>query len=180
MNKLLLIALIILPTTLFAQRKLQFIGENIDFELNKRTFSINGIYYFLNNTESEIERTILFPFSDNADSLHVIRTYNLSYLRNIDYKQQDNAISFKINVLPNDTVKINIAYTQKAEIKNVYILKSTQTWGEALKKASYSLTVDSSVLLDSLSLKPDEFKNNTYYWEKSNFYPDDNFKIWIK
>lgn len=180
MNKLVLITLIILPSILFAQRKLQFIGENIDFEINEKTFSTNGIYYFSNNTESEIERTILFPFSDKADSLHIIRVYNLSYLKNIVYIQQDNAISFKINILPSDTIQVNIAYTQKTEIKNVYILKSTQTWGEPLKRAFYSLKVDSTVLLDSLSLKPNTFKNRTYYWEKFNFYPDDNFIIWIK
>jgi hypothetical protein len=180
MNKLMLITLLILPTILFAQRKLQFIGENIDFEINEKTFSTNGIYYFLNNTESEIERTILFPFSDQADSLHIIRVYNLSYLKSIVYKQQDNAISFRINILPNDTIRVNIVYTQKAENKNVYILESTQTWGQPLKRAFYSLKGDSTVLLDSLSLKPDTFKNNTYYWEKFNFYPNDNFTIWIQ
>ena len=163
-----------------AQLKLEFIGEKIDFAINSNRFSINGIYYFSNSSEQEIKQTILFPFSKNTDSIIVKRVYNLSYSKNLSYQDLKNAIAFKILVLPKDTVKVNIAYSQNTVKENIYILESTQTWGQALKKADYSLTFDTSVQIDSMSLKPDSLDNNVFYWKRQDFYPNENFKVWIK
>lgn len=163
-----------------AQQKLGFIGERIDFVINSSRFSINGIYYFSNISEQEIRQTILFPFSKNTDTIAVERIYNLSYAENISFQKFENAMAFKILVLPKDTVIVNIAYSQKTVKENTYILKSTQTWGQALKSAAYSLTFDTSVQIDSLSLKPDSLINGVYFWNKQDFYPNEDFKVWIK
>lgn len=180
MSRLTLILFFLIPTSLFAQQKLKFIGESIDFAINSKRFTINGIYYFANNSEQEIKQTILFPFAKNTDSIVTKRVYNLTYSEMLSYHEFENSIAFKIHVLPKDTVKINIAYSQNTVKENIYILESTQTWGHALKKAYYSLTFDTSIQIDSLSLKPDYLENNVYYWEKKNFYPKENFKVWIK
>jgi len=179
MSRLFLIFLFV-PLNLLAQHKLEFIGEKIDFAINRDRFSINGIYYFLNSSEQEIKQTILFPFSKNTDSIIVKRVFNLTYSENLSFQELNNAVAFKVLVLPNDTVKVNIAYSQNTVKENIYILESTQTWGQALEKADYSLEFESSVLIDSLSLKPDTLINNVYLWRKLDFYPNDNFKIWIK
>lgn len=179
MSRLVLMFFLI-PVSLLAQQKLEFIGERIDFAINSARFTVNGIYYFANNSEQEIKQTILFPFSKNTDSLTVKRVYNLTYSENLSYQELENAVAFKLLVLPMDTVKINIAYSQNKVRENIYILESTQTWSQALKKADYSLTFDTSVQIDSLSLKPDYLDNNVYYWKKQNFYPNENFKVWIK
>ena len=174
------ILLLVVPVCLPAQEKLQFIGERIDFTINKSTFTINGIYYFLNNSDKEIRQNILFPFAKNTDSVAFKRVYNLTYAKHLVFKVLNNAIVFEINVLPKDSVKVNIAYSQKAARENIYILKSAQTWGHALKSASYSLTYDPLVQIDSLALKPDSLVDNIYYWSKLDFYPDKDFKVWIK
>ncbi|HOG19809.1 MAG TPA: hypothetical protein PKW37_05155 [Salinivirgaceae bacterium] len=179
MNRLALILLLVVPINIFAQREFEFIGESIDFAINSERFEINGIYYFLNNSEQEIRRTILFPFARNTDSVVVKRIYNLTYLRNIDYQQLENAVAFSLIAQPKDTVKVNIAYSQNSVRENIYILETTQMWGQALKKAEYSLTFDTSVQIDSLSLKPDSLSNNVYYWKREDFYPNENFKVWI-
>ncbi|NBC84531.1 MAG: hypothetical protein GVY19_14280 [Bacteroidetes bacterium] len=163
-----------------AQQKLEFIGEKIDFAINSDRFSINGIYYFSNSSEQEIKQTILFPFSKNTDSVTVKRVYNLTYSENLSFQELENAVAFKILVLPKDTVKINITYSQNTVKENIYILKSTQTWGQALKRADYSLTFDTSIQIEKLSLKPDSLENNVYYWKRKDFYPNENFRIWIK
>ncbi|MEA4841127.1 MAG: hypothetical protein VB110_09005 [Bacteroidales bacterium] len=180
MIRLITILSFFIPINLLAQQKLQFIGERIDFAINKERFSINGIYYFLNNTEVAIRQNILFPFPKEADSLIVKRIYNLTYSEKLSFQQLNNAVAFKIVVLPKDTVKVNIAYSQNTDKENIYILESTQTWGKALKRADYSLTIDTSVQIDSLSLKPDSLINNIYYWDIQDFYPNNNFRVWIK
>jgi hypothetical protein len=180
MNRLILILFFLIPISLLAQQKLEFIGERIDFAINSDRFLINGIYYFSNNSEQRIKQTTLFPFSKNTDSVTVKRVYNLTYSENLGFQELKNAVAFNIIVLPKDTVKINISYSQNTVKENIYILESTQTWGQALKQADYSLTFDTSVQIDSLSLKPDSLTNNVYFWNKQDFYPNENFKVWIK
>ena len=180
MNRLVLILFFTVPINLLAQQKLEFIGERIDFAINSERFAINGIYYFTNSSEKAVKQTILFPFAKNTDSIIVKRVYNLTYSQNYNYQELENAIAFKILVLPKDTVKVNIAYSQNTIKENIYILESTQTWGQALQKADYSLTFDSSVQIDSLSLKSDTLDDNVYYWKRQDFYPNENFKVWIK
>lgn len=180
MIRLITILIFIIPLNSLAQPKLQFVGESIDFAISKEQFSVNGIYIFSNSSESEIKQTILFPFAEGADSLIVKRIFNLTYSENLNFQQLNDAVAFKIVVLPKDTIKVNIAYSQNTEKENVYVLESTQTWGKALKRADYSLTIDSSVQIDNLSLRPDTLINNVYYWNKQDFYPNDDFKIWIK
>jgi hypothetical protein len=180
MNRLFLILSFAAPINLLAQQKLEFIGERIDFAINSERFTINGIYYFANNSEQKIKQTILFPFAKNTDSIIVKRVYNLTYSENLSYQELENAIAFKFLILPKDSVKVNIAYSQNTVKENIYILESTQTWGQALKKANYSLTFDTSVQIDSLSLKSDSLDDNVYYWKRQDFYPKENFKVWIK
>jgi hypothetical protein len=180
MNKFLLILLIQIPILLSAQNKLQFIGENIDFEINTSRFSTNGIYNFANATNQEINQTILFPFAHGADSIIVKRVYNLSYNQNLSYQMVGEGITFNFFVLPGDTVAVNISYSQATELENIYVLKSTQTWGEPLQTAKYSLTYDESVGIDSLSYKPDYKEGNVYYWNKKEFFPNEDFKILVK
>jgi len=180
MSRLLLTLSFVIPINLLAQKNLEFIGERIDFAINSNRFSVNGIYYFSNNSEQEIRQTILFPFSKNTDSISVKRVYNLTYSENLSFQELDNAVAFKVLVLAKDTIKVNIAYSQKTVKENIYILESTQTWGQALKRADYSLAFDASVQIDSLSLKPNSLDNNVYYWKRQDFYPNENFKVWIK
>jgi len=181
MSRLILLAFIIMPLLLPAQNKINFINEKIDFSIDNKYFIVNGIYCFYNNSDKEIRQTILFPFSETADSLQIKRVYNLTYLKNIFYKRlNNNSIIFKVVVLPKRTVDVNIAYSQKTDKENTYILKSTQTWGKPLQKAEYSLSVDNSVVIDSLSVKPDSLSNSIYYWSKTNFYPNKDFTVWIK
>jgi hypothetical protein len=172
--------MIIFPHFAIAQEKLDFISENIDFSINSQHFTVNGIYSFVNYSENESYHSIIFPFSNNADSVIVKKVFNLTYNKNIVYQKINNCIAFNMIVIPKDTVNINISYSQKTQKENTYILESTQTWHKPLQTVAYSLSFDNSITIDSLSLKPDTLINNVYYWGKTNFYPNENFKIWIK
>jgi hypothetical protein len=180
MNKLVLVLFLIIPINIFGQDRLEFVKESIDFNIDNKRFSVNGIYSFFNNSPRFITQTIMFPFAKNTDSINVKRIYNLTYSESIGFSRKDNAIVFKISVLPKDTVMVNIAYSQKTVTENIYVLKSTKTWGKPLINANYSLTVNTSVNVDSLSLKPDLFRNSVYHWQIDSFYPDDDFKVYIK
>ena len=80
---------------------------------------------------------------------------------------------------PADTVYINIAYTQTLLKNNVYILRSTKSWGKPLQKAQYALTVHDSLSIESISYPTDSQKDNVYYWEKQNFLPSKDFEVML-
>ncbi|NOU46114.1 MAG: hypothetical protein HOO86_03525 [Bacteroidales bacterium] len=180
MIRALLLVFVQLPLLLTAQNRFQFIAEKIDFTLNASRFSTNGIYEFVNNSDHELEQAIVFPFSIHADSVLVKRVYNLTYNKFINFQQNNHSIVFRMTILPTDTVKLNLAYSQKTGIENVYILRSTQTWNKPLQKAVYSLSYDDSIDIDSVSLQPDSIVGHVYYWAKTNFFPKDDFTVRIK
>lgn len=180
MNRTILIIFLYLPLHLIAQDKIQFFNENIDFSLNEKEFSVNGLYTFINSNEQSINQVILFPFAKETDCIFIHNVYNLTYDTKINFQKTREGIIFKLFIFPGDTIVLNVAFSQLTCNENVYILESTQTWSDPLYEANYSLTYDSSVKIDSLSLKPDTLINNVYYWNKTNYYPKKNFIIWIE
>lgn len=165
---------------LFAQERLQFVGEKIDFSINMSKFSINGIYVFSNNSNIEISQTILFPFAKNVDSLYVKRVFDLTNNQNISFKYVADGIFFQFVVIPGDTVSINISYSQMTKAENVYILTSTKMWNSPLKFAEYSLTFENDISIQNVSFKPDSIEGNVYYWRKYDFLPSEDFHVSIK
>ena len=182
MTKLLysVLFLILFPNLIIAQGSLEFVSERIDFSIDSDLFTVNGIYVLANTSDRPIHQRILFPFSGNSDSVDVKRVFNLSYGAELEFSKVNKGITFRMVVMPGDTVYLNIAYDQKTERENTYILESTQLWGKPLQRADFSLSFDNSVTIDSLSLKPCAFINNKYYWYKTDFFPGENFTVRIK
>jgi hypothetical protein len=170
----------IFPIHVSAQNTLDFVGESIDFEIDGQEFAVNGIYYFVNRSPSALNQAMLFPFPESADSVVVDRVYNLTYSRNVPYRTANNAITFKLIALPGDTVMVNIGYSQRTLKENMYILESTRTWKKALQYAEYSLVTGKSIRVDSFSIAPDTLLDNVYRWTKKDFYPGENFIVWIE
>ncbi|MBN2485356.1 MAG: DUF4424 family protein [Bacteroidales bacterium] len=180
MNKILLFFACALPASMFSQTGIGFISESIDFTVSPDKFSVNGIYTFVNYSQKVTRQGILFPLPKNIGACNIERVFNLTGSENIDYRVHKNQILFRLMVFPGDTMLVNISYSQKTDKENCYILQSANTWGKPLQSAKYSLSVIEPVRLDSLSMVPDRFSNNTYFWEKNNFVPDTDFIVWIK
>ena len=180
MNKFILFFFLLVTLYISAQKRLDFIEEKIDFKIDSERFYVNGIYYFINHSDTTIRQAILFPVQKESDSVVVKRVYNLTYNENIHFSYLNHAISFRFSMLPNDTLKINIAYSQKTDKENIYILETTQAWGKPLEQADYALTFDDSVTIEKLSLKPDTLIGNVYYWSMKEFFPNENFKVVVQ
>jgi hypothetical protein len=180
MNKFLGLLLFLSPLLLCSQNSLRFVGERIDFEIDRAHFTTNGLYFLANVSDRGMERVIIFPFAENADSINVKHVFNLKTKHKVDFNLLPGAISFSLYFAPHDTIGVNVFYTQKTGPENIYILESTQAWGKALKSAKYSLQVDASVVVDGFSYPPDSQDGNVYYWDKKDFYPKENFKVFIK
>ena len=173
---------VILPV--YAQEKISFFEEHIDFELDSIYFSINGIYSFYNSSDKEVYQRIIFPFAVETDQIDSISVINLNDLSQVQFQHLKKAIVFNINMLPHDTLDVNIFYRQKTTEKNIYIITSTQAWKQPLEKAVYTLTTSLPVNEEKFSYSFDskEIVNGRilYRWEKINFMPDKEFDIVVK
>lgn len=166
-----------------AQNTVSFFEEHIDFSLENNYFTINGIYSFASKTGNSEVQQIIFPFDNETDLIDSIRIFNLNTFRNIEFKRLKNSVYFKISVPANDTVDLNIFYRQKISKTNKYIITSTQSWGQPLKKAVYTLTTDTNLKIKSFTYEPnsDRITNNkkVYLWEMQDFMPKNDFIITI-
>ncbi|MDD4971283.1 MAG: hypothetical protein PHT07_17780 [Paludibacter sp.] len=164
-----------------AQQPVSFFEEHIDFVLDSVCFSINGIYSFHNASKLQVNEHIVFPFADKTSGIDSIRIVNLNTLKKVPFTRLESSVSFEFSLLPNDTVDLNIFYSQKAAIKNTYIITSTQTWGKPLETAVYSLTTPTDLLIKSLSYTPDSIAEDhgkrVFMWERHQFMPVRDFEI---
>ncbi|GHU73040.1 hypothetical protein FACS189413_16990 [Bacteroidia bacterium] len=167
-----------------AQPKISFFEEHIDFELDSIYFTVNGIYSFRNLTDKANNQCIIFPFAVETPQIDSINIINLNNLSRISFLHLKKAVAFEINLLPYDTVDVNIFYKQQTVEKNTYIVTSTQSWRRALKKAVYTLT--SALPIDesrfSYPFISKEIRDNKmfYHWEETDFMPDKEFEVFIK
>jgi len=167
-----------------AQERISFFEEHIDFELDSVYFSVNGIYSFHNPTDKKVDQRIIFPFAVETDQIDSISIINLNDLSRIQFRYLKKSVVFNVNMLPQDTVDVNIFYKQKSVEKNTYIITSTQSWKQPLKKAVYTLTTSLPMNEKEFSypfLSKEIINGKTFYrWEKSNFMPDKEFEIITK
>jgi hypothetical protein len=166
-----------------AQHSVSFFEEHIDFSLDSKYFSINGIYSFHNNDIKEVNQQIVFPFADKTSTIDSIRIINLSTGSSIKFERLDSTISFSFALQPNDTVDLNIFYRQRISTKNKYIITSTQSWGKPLETAVYTLTTEKKLKIKSFSYEPDTVRidndQKIYNWQKHSFMPKSEFEITI-
>ncbi|MCL2650847.1 MAG: hypothetical protein FWD60_07460 [Candidatus Azobacteroides sp.] len=169
----------ILPV--YAQEKISFFEEHIDFELDSAYFNINGIYSFYNPTDTEINQRIIFPVAVEMTQVDSIDIINLNDLNRIQFQRLKKAFTFFINMPPLDTVDVNIFYKQKTAKENTYIITSTQSWKQPLKQAVYTLTTSLPMDEEKFSYPSTskEIINGKilYRWEKTNFMPDKEFEM---
>lgn len=166
-----------------AQSLIDFSSEFIDFKIDQRSFTINGLYTFINKTSNNMSFPIAFPFAVETDLVDSIRLYDVTQLKEMSFEKLNKGISFKVFLLAHDTTFINIFYRQPLEEENTYILTTTKYWGKPIEKAKYSLTTNFDINIVSFSINPDSMKieNNqkTYFWEKNNFTPKVDFDVII-
>ncbi len=166
-----------------AQNKISFTSEFIDFRIDQKYFSVNGIYTFVNKTKANSNTIIFYPFTVNSDSIDSIHVINLKNMNRVRYFKKERYISFNLKISSYDTVEYNIFYRQPLKIKNTYILTTTKYWGAPLDNAVYTLTADKNIKITSFSFEPDSSKSNLestiWFWHKRNFQPEMDFVITI-
>jgi hypothetical protein len=159
-----------------------FTEEYIEFHLKKTTFTVNGMYYFVNNTANIVSKEISYPFPVPLSDIDSVQIFDNLQGRFLNYERMQKKVVFRITMPPKDTVKLNIFYRQKG-VKDTarYILTTTKNWGEPLRKAEYTFDAEKARKILSFSYPPDNSSasGNTqkYFWSRKDFLPEKDFIV---
>lgn len=173
-------------STVSFSQSLQFVKENLNFEITESEFTVDGIYYFRNTTIDTIRQYLVYPFPQNSELGEVTSVIgsavypekDLDIVKNFNQK----AAHFRLKVYPGDTAVTHIVYKQEIrENQAEYILTSTKAWNKPLEKADFTLKVPIHIKIDSLSYNADSLCCNKdfylYKWYFKDFMPDRNFYV---
>ncbi|MCD4696641.1 MAG: hypothetical protein K8S16_10425 [Bacteroidales bacterium] len=172
--------------TLSFTQNLQFFKEKLDFTITNTEFTVDGIYFFRNNTQDTIRQYLLYPFTQNPELGEVTSIKGNSIypeMKNpviVNFDQK--AARFKLLVYPNDTAVVRIIYKQAiTNNKAEYILTSTKAWNRPLEQADFTLKIPIKVKIEELSYDADSLlikhDHLLYKWYFKDFMPPKNFFV---
>jgi len=162
-----------------------FFREDLVFSIDSVYLTINGKYYFRNNTEQKVSIPIIYPFP----RIHMLKA--VEKISVIDLEKpgltfkvnlEDTLATFQVEIAAKSEKAISISYRQqhKGNIAR-YILTTTSRWKKPFEEANYDLIVPSYFRIVSFPFEPDSFSTfgdeKIYHWKKKDFMPDKDFDI---
>ncbi len=186
-KKISCILLAFLSGLCFAKSGLHFVEEDLSFGIKDSVFSVMGVYYF--SPDKPMNHLILYPFPD--DDL-MGEAYNI-FVKDMDskidipfkMKKDKSGITFLLNT--KKCTSVYIGYKQRLFSDYArYILLSTYSWQEPIKRVEYKLNILDNINITYFSIEPDnqlclDF-GSIYFWQRDNFLPpcDMIFKYKVK
>lgn len=125
-----------------------FFKEEITLKVTDYLVLVEGVYYFLNNTDREMVFPVIFPFYVDSLSLypHFIDAYivseNMTAKLEFEHTKSYKGIKLGIPLKPGEVTTWHLDYRQKLKAPQArYILTSTGTWSKPLEEATYYFIV---------------------------------------
>jgi len=183
MKKQSLIVFLLLMTALLWSAELQFFREDLRFTLTDSSLSVDGDYYFRNNSERDLERMLFYPFPQDSLYGEVSGCFAV-FQDSVDVlgKITTAGSFFKVIIPAGQERFVRVGYThQLLANKAEYILLTTRNWGAPFEIVNYSLTFSKELEVIEFSLLPDDLREDekNYYlsWRKEDFMPKTNFIV---
>jgi len=162
-----------------------FFKEDLNFYLESDSFKVQGIYFFVNQSQNEYCGRLWYPLPDS--NISKVEVFNDSFDKINCYLQKklNWGVFIPLRIKASDSTFVIVRYGQKIQGKSVrYILTSTRQWENPLKEAHFQLVVGSNFKNVQFSiipqLKKKIGKQNLYEWEFKNFYPTKDFLLFWK
>ena len=161
----------------FARSGLHFTEEDLSFGIADSVFSVSGIYYF--STDNPGKYSILYPFPEEEimGDPYDIRVYDMHSQEEIRVKTLNKTRSIRFVVQADNDTPIFISYKQRLYSNMArYILMSTHSWKEALRRVEYKLELPDDIRITYFSIEPDMHipldTSVLYLWQKEDFMPN--------
>ena len=177
MSFLLIFFTALFPLQIKEKPPVSFTEEYIEFRLRETVFTVNGNYFFVNNTSNLVSKEISYPFPVPVTEIDSVRIFDIGSGMLVPFKKAARAVVFHLNIKPSDTLRLNIFYRETGVKDTVhYILTTTKNWGESLQKAQYTFETERTRKIKSFTYTPNKSshtdKAQKYSWTRKNFNPE--------
>ncbi|MFH2025276.1 MAG: hypothetical protein ABIK30_05545 [bacterium] len=160
-----------------------FHSEKIVFEIHENYCRVSANYTFRNDFQKDIQRILYYPFPDNKNlpfPCSIMVTAENGDL--IEYKNNQNGITFPIRIPPNNTQCCTVIYEQATSDQFFeYILNTTMDWHFPLTSVEFIIVVPDNISIDDISLSDykitREDDKTRYRIYRENFRSDENLLI---
>jgi hypothetical protein len=164
-------------------QRIEFYKEELAFSIDSACFSVNGDYYFRNQTNSFLDTRIFFPVdgTQGPKAIDTILIYDISEpMHPLLVEVKDSIASFSLSFVPFSEKCVKIYYRQHHDgTRARYILLTTRMWQKPLESAKYSLITNKNIIISSFSITPDQSEafgeTRLYYWNRKQFMPEKDF-----
>jgi hypothetical protein len=177
MKKLHILILLSISGICIAGPGLHFVEEDLSFNIADSIFSVRGIYYF--SSECEAPYSILYPFPNEKSmgKAYDIQIRDLEANALIDYESHLDEAFIRFKLYVDEETPVLITFKQRLYSSYAkYILLSTQSWKEPLRRVEYKLNIFDDIVITHFSIQPDsevclDF-GRLFLWQRKNFMPD--------
>ncbi len=175
-----LFRIILLPIVLFAlcfaKPGLRFTEEDLSFEIADSIFSVQGIYYFDNDHAGKFSILYPFPLDDNFGKAYDIYVLDMKSGEEIPYKIKKDTSFVRFLLKVNGDTPVLISYKQRLHSNYArYILLSTHSWKQPLKRVEYKLKIPHELTISYFSIEPDnqiDLEGKVLYlWQREKYMP---------
>jgi hypothetical protein len=167
--------------------RLSFMQEDLDFKLSRHTFTVDGSYWFSNDSDDAIKQALFYPYPQDDFlgkseflKLELINPPSGQSVKKLS--ESDKGFWFEVTLPAKTIMECRIAYRQKLKAnKAKYIIMTTKSWGKPLELAVFKLKVPRGLKITKLPLDNPSVKSTwfhtTYSWERKNFWPEADFIV---
>jgi hypothetical protein len=154
-----------------------FESEEIAVYVDEHYLMVEGVYVFRNGSLVPHKQPLFYPLP--VDSLHLFPGHIVVRQegRTIPYRTREDGVTFSVDVPPNGTASVNVAYNQEClDNSGCYILTTTSAWNRPLESADFEITIAEGIELEWVSydavLTDSLGKTRTYEFRKRDFMPE--------
>jgi hypothetical protein len=170
-----------------ASTRISFMQEDLIFKLSRHTFTVDGSYWFSNESNETITQALFYPYPQEdylgkAEFLK-LKLINPPQGQNVKkLSESDKGFWFEVTLQAKTIMECRIGYKQKLKANTAkYIIMTTQSWGKPLEQAVFQLKVPRCLKITKLPLDNPSVKStwfhSIYSWERKNFWPETDFIV---
>lgn len=154
--------------------------ENLICEIYNNNFYVNGNYYIPNNKNKPIELIMVYIFPSELElkELDYLLIYDVTNLKDIEYKKNENLneIQFKVNINSNTEGIFQISYRQKIKNKRIkWVSNAIHSLTTKFEEAEYKLILPKNLKIKEMNIQPKDKINMgdkaVYFWNKKESDP---------
>lgn len=166
----------------FAEAPVKFFKEEVSLEVVKNSVTLQGLYFFENTSNFEMDVNVVYPFSIDSTHLYPDKIKISVDDNPIDFTKNKDGIRWTLHFAPNMVETVFVEYRQKIKEKSVtYILTSIKLWKDKLDKLTFIIKAPEEFKELNISIKPDSVKTKKgrlfYYITRRYFLPKEDLKI---